>query len=93
MNRTEASMTDRAELVEAALDVYPEGLALLDCDERVVFWNRAAEVMTGYSGAELVGRRLPEALEPLALGRDCDDAPRAAQRSAAGTRIAGARAA
>lgn len=65
-------MTDRAELVEAALDVYPEGLALLDCDERVVFWNRAAEGMTGYSGAELVGRRLPEALEPLALGRDCD---------------------
>jgi len=65
-------MTDRAELVEAALDVYPEGLALLACDERVVFWNRAAELMTGYSGAELVGRRLPEALEPLTLGRDCD---------------------
>jgi diguanylate cyclase (GGDEF)-like protein/PAS domain S-box-containing protein len=65
-------MTDRAELVEAALDVYPEGLALLDLDERVVFWNRAAEGVTGYSGAEVVGRRLPEALEPLALGRDCD---------------------
>ena len=40
--------------------------------ERVVFWNRAAEVMTGYSGAEVVGRRLPEALEPLALGSDCE---------------------
>ena len=65
-------MADRAELVEAALDVYPEGLALLDCGERVVFWNRAAEAMTGYSGAEVVGRRLSEALEPLALGRDCD---------------------
>ncbi len=65
-------MADRAELVEAALDVYPEGLALLDCGERVVFWNRAAEVMTGYSGAEVVGRQLPEALEPLALGSDCD---------------------
>src|SRR6266700_3296664 len=65
-------MTNRAELVEAALDVYPEGLALLDCDERVVFWNRAAEGMTGYSAAEMVGRRLPEALEPLLLGRDCD---------------------
>ena len=33
-------MANRAELVEAALDVYPEGLALLDHDERVVFWDR-----------------------------------------------------
>jgi diguanylate cyclase (GGDEF)-like protein/PAS domain S-box-containing protein len=65
-------MADRAELVEAALDVYPEGLALLDVDERVVFWNRAAEMMTGYPGAEVVGRPLPEALEPLAGGRDCE---------------------
>jgi diguanylate cyclase (GGDEF)-like protein/PAS domain S-box-containing protein len=65
-------MADRSELVEAALDVYPEGLALLDSDDRVVFWNRAAELMTGYPGAEVVGRCLPEALEPLAGGRDCE---------------------
>lgn len=65
-------MTDRAELVEAALDVYPEGLALLDPDERVVYWNRAAEEMTGYSGAEIVGRCLPDSLDPLASGRDCE---------------------
>jgi diguanylate cyclase (GGDEF)-like protein/PAS domain S-box-containing protein len=68
-------MADRAELVEAALDVYPEGLALLDPDERVVFWNRAAEVMTGYPGAEVVGRLLPDALAPLAIGRDCEMHP------------------
>jgi PAS domain S-box-containing protein/diguanylate cyclase (GGDEF)-like protein len=65
-------MADRAELVEAALDVYPEGLALLDVEERVVYWNRAAEAMTGYSGAELVGRTLPDVLDPLASGRDYD---------------------
>lgn len=65
-------MANRAELVEAALDVYPEGLALLDDEERVVFWNRAAEAMTGYSGAELVGRCLPDVLDPLASGRDYD---------------------
>jgi diguanylate cyclase (GGDEF)-like protein/PAS domain S-box-containing protein len=65
-------MTDRAELVEAALDVYPEGLALLDTEERVVFWNRAAELLTGYSGAEVVGRCLPDALGPLGSGRDDD---------------------
>jgi len=65
-------MADRAELVEAALSVYPEGLALLDPAERVVFWNRAAEEMTGYPAAEIVGRSLPDALDPLASGRDCE---------------------
>lgn len=65
-------MSDRVELMEAALDVYPEGLALLDNDERVVFWNRAAEVMSGYPGAEVIGRHLPEALGPLAAGRQCE---------------------
>lgn len=65
-------MIDRSEMVEAALDVYPEGLALLDHEDRVVFWNRAAELMTGYPGAEVVGRRLPDSLEPLAGGRDCE---------------------
>lgn len=68
-------MADRAELLEAALDVYPEGLALLDPDERVVFWNRAAELMTGYPGAEVVGRALPDALEALAVGRDVEMHP------------------
>ena len=68
-------MADRAELVEAALDVYPEGLALLDPEERVVFWNRAAELMTGYPAAEVVGRRVPDALEALAVGRDVEMHP------------------
>lgn len=58
-------MADRAELIESALDVYPEGLALLDKAGRVVFWNRAAEVLTGHCGAHLIGRELPQALEPL----------------------------
>jgi len=65
-------MADRSELVEAALEVYPEGLALLDVDERVVFWNHAAEVMTGYPGADVLGRHVPEGLEPLVMGRDCE---------------------
>ena len=65
-------MPDRVSLMEAALDVYPEGLALLDGDGRVVFWNRAAEQMTGHPGAEVVGRRLPKALEALATGRNLE---------------------
>ena len=65
-------MADRTELVEAALDVYPEGLALLDRTEHVVFWNRAAEAMTGYPGAEVIGRTLPAGLIALERGRDCE---------------------
>ncbi|HEY1985457.1 MAG TPA: diguanylate cyclase [Terracidiphilus sp.] len=60
-------MTNRSELVEAALDVYPEGLALLNLEGRVVFWNRCAELMTGYTGADVVGRDIPGGLEPLTL--------------------------
>ncbi len=63
-------MNDRSELVEAALDVYPEGLALLDPEGRVVFWNRTAETMTGYTGADILGRPIPEALESLTICRD-----------------------
>ncbi len=58
-------MADRAELVEAALDVYPEGLALLDETERVIFWNHAAEIITGHSNADMIGRPLAQGLEPL----------------------------
>lgn len=62
-------MADREELVEAALEVYPEGLALVDVEERVVFWNRAAELLTGHAGAQLVGRELPGTLAALVWGR------------------------
>jgi diguanylate cyclase (GGDEF)-like protein len=65
MNLVEAGMADRAELVEAALEVYREGLALLDSEDRVVFWNRVAETITGYSGAQVLGRPMPGPLEGL----------------------------
>lgn len=58
-------MADRAELLEAALDVYPEGLALFDLEGRIMYWNRAAEVITGYSGPNVLGRTMPDALQPL----------------------------
>lgn len=58
-------MADRAEFLESALDVYPEGLALLDQAGRVVYWNRAAEILTGHPSMGVVGRELPQALEPL----------------------------
>jgi diguanylate cyclase (GGDEF)-like protein/PAS domain S-box-containing protein len=61
-------MTDRTALFEAALDSYPEGIALLGETGQVVFWNRAAESMTGFAGMEMVARPIPWALEPLLRG-------------------------
>lgn len=58
-------MTDRAELLEAALDSLPDGIALLDLERKVVFWNRAAEAITGYAGVELLSRPAPESLQAL----------------------------
>jgi diguanylate cyclase (GGDEF)-like protein/PAS domain S-box-containing protein len=82
-------MSDRAVLVEAALDAYAEGLALLDMEARVVFWNRAAEIMTGYCGADLLGRRIPDGLEPLTLCRDyeMDPEPRNGPRPGRGSLV------
>ena len=58
-------MADRMELLEAALDSRPDGIVLLDVDGSVVFWNRAAEAITGYAGIEVLGRLIPHSLEPL----------------------------
>ncbi len=58
-------MTDRTELLEAALDSLPDGMALASAEGEVVFWNQAAQGITGYTAMEVLARRLPEGLEPL----------------------------
>ncbi|MGA3161388.1 MAG: diguanylate cyclase [Terracidiphilus sp.] len=58
-------MADRTELLEAALEIYPEGVALLGSENQVAFWNHAAEAITGYGSADLLSRQVPEPLEPL----------------------------
>ncbi|HWE87507.1 MAG TPA: diguanylate cyclase [Terracidiphilus sp.] len=68
-------MADREDLIEAALEVYPEGLALLNRDGSVVFWNRSAEIITGFARAGVVRRALPQALEPLVDCRDYEGSP------------------
>ena len=62
-----AQMTDRSELVEAALDMLPNGTAVVSEEGRVVFWNRAAEALTGYGSAAFVGRPAREALEEMVV--------------------------
>jgi diguanylate cyclase (GGDEF)-like protein/PAS domain S-box-containing protein len=61
-------MADRAQLLEAALDILPEGIALLSVERQVVFWNRSAEAITGYAGMDLLGRGVPEQLKALLEG-------------------------
>jgi diguanylate cyclase (GGDEF)-like protein/PAS domain S-box-containing protein len=58
-------MSHRAELLEATLDNLPQGIALLGEDCQVVFWNQAAQSITGYPPLDVVGRPAPEALKPL----------------------------
>jgi diguanylate cyclase (GGDEF)-like protein/PAS domain S-box-containing protein len=60
-------MPDRSELMEAALESFPEGLALLSREGEVGFWNHAAEAITGFPVIEVVARPVPLALEPLLL--------------------------
>jgi PAS domain S-box-containing protein len=63
-------MTDRMELFEAALDSLPDGLGLLGREGEVMFWNQAAQGITGYTAIELLGREMPEGLEPLLGSRN-----------------------
>ena len=76
-------MADRSELVEAALEVYPEGLAVMDPEGRVVFWNRDAEAMTGFTRADVLGRPIPVALEPLTVCRESEEHRESGRRSQA----------
>jgi diguanylate cyclase (GGDEF)-like protein/PAS domain S-box-containing protein len=60
---------DRTELLESALDALPDGIALFGMEGEVVFWNHAAEAITGYTGADVLGQAIPEGLGPRAPER------------------------
>jgi len=55
-------MSDRVEMLEAALDVMNEGVAILDEQSRVLFWNKAAASLTGHHAEDLICRPCPEHL-------------------------------
>lgn len=74
-------MADRRDLMEAALESYPEGIALLDSGGRVVFWNSAAESTSGFQRLEVVGRAIPPALSPLLERSSDDDTPESRDRA------------
>jgi two-component system cell cycle response regulator len=64
-------MPDRSELLEATLESFPEGVALLGENCRVMFWNQAAQAITGHAAMEVVGRAAPESLQPLLQCAGC----------------------
>lgn len=59
------AMSDRADLLESALHALPEGVGVFNEADEVVWWNSAAESITGFAGMELLQRPIPEVLEPL----------------------------
>jgi len=43
--------------VRQVLDALADGAYITDCDRRIVFWSRAAERITGWGAADVVGHR------------------------------------
>jgi len=52
------------------LETIPSGLFLVDTERTILFWNREAERITGFSAAEIVGRHC-SVLEGIECGRSC----------------------
>ena len=52
-------MDDRIAMLEATLDGIEEGIAVLDPQSKVVYWNTAAAVLTGYAAKDLIFRPCP----------------------------------
>lgn len=81
-------MTDRTELMDAALDALPDGLAVFGAEGEVVLWNHAAAAITGYAGMELLARPVPRVLESLLVEKPpLIDLSRAALRRDAGALV------
>ena len=66
---------DKGQLLEALskeliLATIPSGLFLVDEKRHVVYWNKEAERITGYSPSEIVGQHC-SILEGIECGRGC----------------------
>jgi PAS domain S-box-containing protein len=55
-------MSNRVDMLEATLDLIDEGVAVLDQQSNVLFWNRAAASLTGHRASDLISRRCPDDL-------------------------------
>ncbi|MDH3999533.1 MAG: PAS domain-containing protein, partial [Desulfuromonadales bacterium] len=55
---------------EQTLGSIPSGLFVVDAEMRIVYWNKAAEQVTGFTAAEAVGRPC-SFMEGIPCGRRC----------------------
>jgi diguanylate cyclase (GGDEF)-like protein/PAS domain S-box-containing protein len=74
---------ERIELLEAALDSLPDGLAVLGRGGETAYWNQAAEAITGFAAIDLLGRPVPEALKSMVNGEPAVE-PEAEDSNSAG---------
>lgn len=56
--------------LQTTLDTIPSALFLVDLEQRIVYWNRAAEDLTGFSASEVLGQHC-SILEGIECGRKC----------------------
>ncbi|MGB0742944.1 MAG: hybrid sensor histidine kinase/response regulator [Opitutales bacterium] len=55
------SESDSSEMpldLEALLDVFPDAIVVHDMENRVLFWNRSAEKLYGWTSVEILGRSI-----------------------------------
>ena len=74
------------ELLEAAFDAVPEGVALLCTEGKVALWNQAAQAITGYAAMDVLSRPLPEGLEALLQEESAEGGAAANRRALVRTR-------
>lgn len=60
--RTEAVAPPIDDLFRSILDGVHDGVYFVDLDRKILYWNQAAEAITGYASEEVVGRRRLECL-------------------------------
>jgi diguanylate cyclase (GGDEF)-like protein len=79
-------MGDRLEMLEATLDLMDGGVAILDAQSNVLFWNAAAASLTGYPAHNLIAQPCPENLyrvDEAHQGRAAAGAPASRQHEPA----------
>jgi diguanylate cyclase (GGDEF)-like protein len=69
------------EMLEATLDLMDEGVAILDEQSNVLFWNKAAAALTGHPPEDIVARPCPEDLYRIDEGHQTKAGTHARKRS------------
>lgn len=84
-------LSERLEMLGAALDLLDEGVAVLDTSAFVVYWNDAAAALTGHMRMNVLSRRCPVDLYKVVEDHRCSDGPCDCTGAAATQRTAAAK--